>query len=104
MAHALLHLQIHQELLGVIVRTLAQPVVAPESVDVARESGEIRACEETRAGAHDGLDHAQRVGVHTCQHSPPGEVSQKPDLPTRLDECIPARLLCEFIIISTYLN
>ena len=92
MTHRLLHLQIHQKLLVVIVRTFSETVVAAQAMDVAGESGEVSACEEGRAGAHDALDHADRVGIHIAQHTLALKVTQKANLPAGLDKRLPTRL------------
>ena len=93
MPHALLHLRVHQVLLAVVVRTLAQAVIPAQPVDVPRERGEVSARKHLGARADDGLQHAVGVGVHSLQRAAPQKVSEKPDLPTRLDERLPARLL-----------
>ena len=55
--------------LGLVETTVATAVVSAQAMDVAREGGEVSACEEGRAGAHDALDHADRVGIHVAQHT-----------------------------------
>mmetsp|Transcript_56280 Transcript_56280/g.98767 ORF Transcript_56280/g.98767 Transcript_56280/m.98767 type:complete len:312 (-) Transcript_56280:412-1347(-) len=92
MTHRLLHLQIHQKFLVVIVRTLSETVVAAQAMDVAGERGEVSACEEGRAGAHDALDHADRVGIHVAQHTLALKVTQKANFPAGLDKRLPTRI------------
>ena len=77
---------------GLIETALPQAVVTAQAVDVACEGGEVSACEEGRAGTHDALHHADRVGVHVAQHTLALEVAQKANLPAGLDKRLPTRL------------
>lgn len=67
MPYTLLHLQVHQVFLAVVVRIFTQSVIPTETMDVPRKCGKIGARKELRAAADDGLDHAVRVGVDALQ-------------------------------------
>ena len=77
---------------GLVETAITKAVVAAQAMDVAGERGEVSACEEGRAGAHDTFDHADSVGIHVAQHTLALKITQKANLPAGLDERLPTRL------------
>ena len=75
----------------VVVRLLAEAVIAAEAVDVACKGGEVGASKDGGARAHDALDHAKEVRVDTLERALLLVVVQEANFPTRVLESLPAR-------------
>ena len=74
-----------------VVRLLAEAVIAAEAVDVACKGGEVGACKDGGARAHDALDHAKEVRVDALERALLLVVVQEANLPTRVLKRLPAR-------------